>query len=158
VSYAAGDDGDLQKGVEWPSPRFVDNGNGTVLDNLTGLVWLKHATPFGGSRTWATALVDCNTLNSGEQLLSDGSVEGDWRLPNRLELETLLDFSKYEPPNFPFIVVQNHVYWTSTTVATHPDRAWSIDMSDGNVGGGIVWDIKSKTDDTIFVWPVRDRK
>ena len=41
--YAAGDDGALQKGVPWPTPRFTDNGNGTVTDNLTHLIWLKNA-------------------------------------------------------------------------------------------------------------------
>ncbi|MGA9347827.1 MAG: hypothetical protein WBW48_03355 [Anaerolineae bacterium] len=35
-----GEDGELLKGVTWPSPRFTDNGNGTVTDNLTGLIWL----------------------------------------------------------------------------------------------------------------------
>jgi hypothetical protein len=33
-----GQDGDLRKGVSWPSPRFTDNGDGTVTDNLTGLI------------------------------------------------------------------------------------------------------------------------
>jgi len=47
TSYATGDDGDLEKGVAWPDPRFMDNGNGTVTDNLTGLIWLKNANCFG---------------------------------------------------------------------------------------------------------------
>ncbi|MCW9078616.1 MAG: hypothetical protein OQK74_05525, partial [Gammaproteobacteria bacterium] len=34
-SWAPGDDGDLEKGVAWPSPRFTDNLDGTVTDNLT---------------------------------------------------------------------------------------------------------------------------
>ncbi len=42
TSYATGDDGDLQVGVDWPLPRFTDNNNGTVTDNLTGLIWLKN--------------------------------------------------------------------------------------------------------------------
>lgn len=45
-SYTAGDDGDLQKGVAWPTPRFAGNGNGTVTDKLTGLIWLKNAKVF----------------------------------------------------------------------------------------------------------------
>lgn len=55
TSYAAGDDGDLQRGAIWPNPRFTDNGNGTVTDNLTGLIWLKDANCFG-KRFWADAL------------------------------------------------------------------------------------------------------
>ncbi|UCE55232.1 MAG: hypothetical protein JSV31_07260 [Desulfobacterales bacterium] len=42
-SYADCDDGDLEKGIVWPVPRFTDNEDGTVTDNLTGLVWLKNA-------------------------------------------------------------------------------------------------------------------
>ena len=43
TSYATGDDGDLEKGLAWPNPRFTDNEDGTVTDNLTGLIWLKNA-------------------------------------------------------------------------------------------------------------------
>ena len=38
-----GQDGEIQAGVEWPEPRFADYGNGTVMDNLTGLMWAKVA-------------------------------------------------------------------------------------------------------------------
>lgn len=57
TSATAGEDGDLQKGLAWPSPRFTDNGNGTVTDNLTGLIWLKNADCFGfvTTQVWATA-------------------------------------------------------------------------------------------------------
>ena len=87
-----GQDGDLQKGVAWPNPRFTDNSDGTVTDNLTGLIWLKNASCFG-FRAWETALSDANTLNSGECGLSDGTVEGEWRLPNMKELNSLIDCS-----------------------------------------------------------------
>ena len=39
------DDGALQRGVPSPNPRFTDNSNGTIMDNLTGLIWLKNAMP-----------------------------------------------------------------------------------------------------------------
>ena len=55
TSCAAGDDGALKKGVAWPSPRFTDNADGTVSDNLTGLIWLKQAnynnSTFGGANS-----------------------------------------------------------------------------------------------------------
>ena len=58
--YATGDDGDLHKGVAWPTPRFTDNQNGTVTDNLTGLIWMKNASNVDadgfGAKTWADAL------------------------------------------------------------------------------------------------------
>ena len=43
TSYATGDDGDLQVGIELPEPRFYDNQDGTITDALTGLIWLKDA-------------------------------------------------------------------------------------------------------------------
>ena len=76
TSYATGDDGDHEKGVEWQNPRFTDNGDGTVTDNLTGLIWLKDANCFG-TRTWNNALSDSNGLASGSCGLTDGSNAGD---------------------------------------------------------------------------------
>ena len=42
-----GEDGEIQAGTNWPSPRFTDTGDGTVTDNLTGLMWLKDGNCFG---------------------------------------------------------------------------------------------------------------
>lgn len=47
VSYASGDDGNLQKGVAWPTPRFIDIGDGTMADTLTGLIWAKDVSISG---------------------------------------------------------------------------------------------------------------
>ena len=77
TSYATGDDGALQKGVVGPSPRFTDNADGTITDNLTSLVWLKDSDCFG-LQNWFEALADALSLNSGECGLTDGSVAGDW--------------------------------------------------------------------------------
>jgi hypothetical protein len=38
-----GQDGELQTGLAWPAARFVDNGDQTVTDSLTGLIWTKDA-------------------------------------------------------------------------------------------------------------------
>ncbi len=91
TSYATGDDGDLKTGVVWPSPRFTDNSDGTVTDNLTGLIWLQDADAGDGTETWADALSICNSLAAGQQGLSDGSSAGDWRLPTEKELHSLID-------------------------------------------------------------------
>jgi hypothetical protein len=150
TSYATGDDGDLERGVAWPSPRFTDNGNGTVTDSLTGLIWLKDANCFG-TKTWADALNDANTLNSGECGLSDGSVEGDWRLPNRKELHSLVDYSKFNPAlptGHPFSNVQANYYWSSTTDVYYTGFAWNVHMWDGDVHYGY-------EDKSYYVWPVR---
>jgi hypothetical protein len=112
TSYAAGDDGDLEKGVAWPDPRFTDHGDGTVTDNLTGLIWLKNANCFG-RRTWNQALSECNNLANGSCGLTDGSSAGDWRLPNVRELQSLVDYSRYDPAlpaGHPFSNVQSTYY------------------------------------------------
>jgi len=146
-----GQDGDLEKGVAWPNPRFTDNENGTVTDNLTGLIWLKNTNCFG-VRTWADALSDCNALADDGTNLTDGSVAGDWRLPNIKELQSLIDFGQHNPalPNgHPFTGVQPGYYWSSTTYASYTSRAWYVLMGWGDVSAN---DFKSIS---RYVWPVR---
>ena len=91
-----GQDGEYQMGVVCPDPRFTDNGDGTVTDNCTGLIWLKNANCFEPTE-WSVALTDCNDLADGICGLTDGSVVGDWRLPNVKELLSLIDYAN----NFP---------------------------------------------------------
>jgi hypothetical protein len=159
TSYATGDDGDLENGVAWPSPRFTDNGNGTVIDNLTGLVWLKNANCFG-ARTWNQALSDCNGLASGACGLTDASNAGDWRLPNVRELQSLVHYGYYGPavPNTagtgqstdgdPFTNVQSFSYWSSTSLANPSEYTWQVYI--GN--GGVYNNVKTNS---YYVWPVR---
>ncbi|MBT3192199.1 MAG: DUF1566 domain-containing protein [Verrucomicrobia bacterium] len=151
TSYATGDDGDLEPGVASPSPRFTDNSDGTVTDNLTGLIWLKDADAGDGTETWADALTLCNGLANGQQGLTDGSSAGDWRLPTRFELESLLDLSKVSPAlpsGHPFTAVQSSFYWSSTTYAGSTAIAWIVSLSDGDVGFG-------GKGNAYYVWPVR---
>lgn len=150
TSYEDCDDGLLQKGADWPVPRFTDNGNGTVTDNLTGLVWLKDANCFG-TRNWVNALLNINILASGSYGLSDGSQARDWRLPNIAELLSLVDISCYNPvlpaPN-PFYNIQSIYYWSSSTCASITRNAWIVDMGYGSV------ESVDKNHD-LYVWPVR---
>ena len=46
-TFTPGDDGDIGVGVTLPTPRFTDNGDGTITDNLTALMWLKNANCAG---------------------------------------------------------------------------------------------------------------
>ena len=65
--------------------RFWDNGDGTVTDCSTNLIWLKDADCFGG-QTWNDAMASASGLSSGECGLTDGSLVDDWRLAGHLEL------------------------------------------------------------------------
>jgi hypothetical protein len=154
-----GSDGNLQKGVAWPNPRFTDNNNGTVTDNLTGLIWLKNAN-FFGVRNWETALTDCNTLAANGMTLTDGSVAGDWRLPNVKELQSLIDFAYANPAlsnaagtgqwlaGNPFDNVQSIYYWSSTAYAGSTNHAWIVYLDYG---------VANNADkiNNLYVWPVR---
>ncbi len=158
-SYAAGDDGDLERGAPWPTPRFTDNGDGSVTDNLTGLIWLKNANCFG-TRSWTTALNDCDTLADGECGLTDGSSAGDWRLPNSKELYSIINIGFYDPAlsntegagqweeGDPFIRVKSDYYWTSSTHASMENLAFIAHM----ISAGVVNGYKTNS---YYVWPVR---
>jgi hypothetical protein len=163
-SYNLGDDGDLERGVAWPNPRYTDNGNGTVTDRLTGLIWLKDAncSIFNAPRTWSDAInIIVPQLEDGYCGLTDGSNPGDWRLPNRFELESLLKLSCASPAisdpvgtsccelgDCPFNNVQSTRYWSSTTNKVLTAFAWYIHIDDGSV----ISEVKANT---CYVWPVR---
>lgn len=139
----AGQDGSFLAGKAWSSPRFVENPDGTVTDNLTGLIWLKNANctetvggvvKSAGTLTWTNALVWSNNLASGACGLTDNSVAGQWRLPNLNELASLMDASRDNPAlpaGHRFVGVQADVYWTSSTSANDTSLAWFFDLSDG---------------------------
>ncbi|MCX5895208.1 MAG: DUF1566 domain-containing protein, partial [Proteobacteria bacterium] len=78
ISYAAGDDGDLEMGVAWPDTRFTDKVDGTVKDNLTGLVWSKNANLPNGALTWQATLDYVAGMNAGTH---PNFGYTDWRLP-----------------------------------------------------------------------------
>lgn len=148
TSYATGDDGDYEKGVASPSPRFTDNGDGTVTDNLTGLMWAKDAND-NGTMTWADAIDYANDLSLGNA--GCGGAHTDWRLPNVRELQSLVDYGNYNPAlptGHPFTGVVNDTYWSSTTFSGFSDVAWAVSPGLGYVYG------YSKAYN-YYVWPVR---
>ena len=81
----------LQQGASPPcfdnTNRYVDCGNGTVTDTVTGLIWLADADCFG-AQLYANAIDAAAALSNGNCSLSDGSFAGDWRLPTIEEWET----------------------------------------------------------------------
>ncbi len=152
TSYATGDDGDWQQGVVSPEPRFVDNGDGTITDALTGLIWTKSASLGNSAMTWSSGLSYANALGGGMDGLTDGSVAGDWRLPNVRELQSLTDYSNYDPcleNGHPFVSVPVAYYWTSSTDINRPTDAWSVYLRSG-------WGGQLAKSSTAYVWAVRD--
>jgi len=158
-----GQDGEHQKGVAWPNPRFTNNGNGTVTDNLTGLIWLRDANCaiFNAPREWSDTLnIIIPQLEDGYCGLTDGSSAGEWRLPNKRELVSLTHDGYFGPAlsntagtgqwseGDPFTNVQSHIYCSSTTFASSADSAWIVYMYSGYVDG-ISKSVSS------YVWPVR---
>jgi hypothetical protein len=141
-----GQDGELQKGL---ARAYVDNGDGTITDTKTGLMWEKLSDD--GSihdkdniYTWANAFaVKIAGLNAG------GGFAGhtDWRLPNRAELESLLDLGEVNRAVSPAFntgcvasctvtscsCTQSNGLWSSTTYQNSPGSAWFVSFYDGYV-------------------------
>lgn len=150
TSYRSGDDGDLQIGIPWPVPRFDDRGE-AVIDNLTGLMWTKSASAPGPGECspvtrqyWADNFEYIKCLNVNSYL---GYT--DWRMPNRNEFLSLIDFSC----NFPSLPLDNPFVdffsYTplSTSMAPFPDNAWIVRL-DGVIDGYMKVN-------PLFCWPVR---
>jgi hypothetical protein len=81
--------------------RFLDNSDGTVTDCRTGLVWLKNANCYGSYMSWQNAKAFANVLKNGWCELSDGSMRGDWRLP---DIEELIDIGGGDKDNLNAII------------------------------------------------------
>jgi hypothetical protein len=116
--------------------RFIDNGDDTVTDTETGLIWLKDAGKIG-PLNWKDAKKACETIGM--------------RLPTRNELLSLLDFDHCYPPlpeGHPFTSVQSGYYWSSTSGAGNTSGAWSVLVFFGYVG-------TNDKSNTYNVWPVK---
>jgi len=155
-----GRDGENQWGVDWPSPRFMDNGDGTVTDGLTGLTWLKQADCLGGGK-WQSALDQVTAFNADASVFgcSDYTAnDQDWRLPNSVELHSMFDFNRRAPMTPPEVfsifegLTSLNWLWTSTTeVAWGKDRAYIVDPW----WGGISATAKDHNNLSYLAWPVR---
>ena len=123
-------------GTLTPLARWCDNGNGTIRDMTTGLIWLKKADWGGQKRFWEstktvwTAHDQAALLHEGSSLanLSDGSVVGDWRLPTLTEVKALTSgteaVSSSNPRGFTGI---GSAYWSSTADSNIPTTlAWYV--------------------------------
>lgn len=120
-----------------PAETFADNGNGTVTDSDTGLVWQRctagqnndtTCTGTASAHSWQTALNYCNGLNLAGKA---------WRLPSIEELKSILDKGRANPSidTAFFPATQTGRYWTSTTYASFISSAWVVYFG-GAVGSG----------------------
>jgi hypothetical protein len=131
------------------SQNLMDNGDGTVSDHETGLMWQK--SPQQNAMSWADALAYCENLGLAEYT--------DWRMPNAKEQQSILNYSLNNPaidtaffPNFPpNQTYNNQWYWTSTSQHTFPSYARVVNIYYGGMDA-------LDHEGPISVWAVRGRQ
>ena len=150
-SLEPGDDGDVQAGQIWPDQRFVDREEGTIVDNATGLMWLKDAdcaTEIISSALaphQASAFTFINALNNQTiHCANYDDTYSDWRVPSVKEYASLmragltdqtianwLTVPKDQSPGITQSNLVSNPIWTSTTSAENSDYAWIINFDTG---------------------------
>ena len=107
------------------SERYTSDGRGSVTDHRTGLIWQESESP---PMSWEFAVRYPRHLSLAGQI--------DWRLPDIKELESLIDERLVHPsiPKAQFPGIEEDQYWTSTTLANHTSRAWTVDFTFGIAG------------------------
>jgi hypothetical protein len=103
--------------------EYRDNGDGTVSDNVTGLMWQRADD--GELRNWEAALAYCEGLELAGH--------DDWRLPNVRELESIVDRSRYNPSIDPVFACRSSCYWSGNTYASDPDYPYCVGFFNGYV-------------------------
>jgi hypothetical protein len=137
-----GQDGDLLVGAVWPANRFIDNGDQTELDNLTGLIWItanwgnimpsrdlgfdRDGNADDGKVNWQHALDYIKKLNAESYL-----GHNDWRLPNVIELGSLINAGVSNSAEI-FNNVANRSYWSSSTYTSETSKAWVVSSGTGS--------------------------
>ena len=123
-----------------------------VRDNITGLIW-EIKTNDGSIHdrhkkyTWYDSNPETNGGDAGYtnnninteafiQKLNQNIFGGfsDWRMPDRVELISIVDYSKYDPAAFEqfFPEVMSAFYWSSTSYANYIGYAWGAYFSNGD--------------------------
>jgi len=113
---------------------YTDNHDGTVTDNVTGLMW-QQTVPAGTYYTWSQAVAYCPTLNLAGH--------SDWRLPSRIELVSLVDFGVSSGATINatyFPSTPAGYFWSSSPVAGSPSGAWSVAFGGGYTSSDVIAD------------------
>lgn len=113
-----------------PITRYTQ-GAGVVTDHLTGLMWRVGGV--ATANNWKGALQYAATVNADANGLGLGY--SNWRLPNRNELGSIMDYSKNGPAlDAVFSSLGNSSYWTSTPYVDGATHAWYVTLLDGGHG------------------------
>jgi len=119
--------------------HLTDNGDGTINDNQTGLMWQKVSP--STKMSWEDALVYANNF----------SIAGysDWRLPDVKELQSINDITLSNPSVSPvlFTGINTGNFWSSTSLYLTPAKAWDMNTSLGIV----TQRDKTSTDNVLLV-------
>lgn len=152
-SLVDSDDGDIKSGKQWPLQRFVDHKDGTITDQLTGLMWIKDAdcsseiSSGAAAIYWSRALEFTSTLNTNALNAPCTGYDknySDWRIPNINETTSLmraglgnqtianwLNIPENNSPGFSQTNIVAKDVWTSTTSASNPEMAWVANLESG---------------------------
>ena len=105
-----------------PHPASYTPSTDTVRDNVSGLIWQRVPPP---NMSQAAAQAYC------EGLQLDGAC--DWRLPQRIELISIADYTKYDPAidRTVFPATTSSPYWSATPERNAPLRAWYVSFVNG---------------------------
>jgi hypothetical protein len=132
-------------------PRFMNNGDQTVVDNETGLTWIQNgcitfAMSFDEAKVFVEAI---NSANNGEGTFG----RKNWRLPTSKELGTLTTaisgYKFIELSNQGFTNVQACNYWTDGVISSLLSYVWCIDMCQGQL-------VAIPKSNLCYIWPVCD--
>lgn len=126
ISYVSDDDGNSERGYPRTGIRFVDNGDGTITDNATGLMWIQDTTGpgcnNGEGKLWAAAVAWAAALTFAGY--------SDWRLPNINELASIGDYGRSNPSIDPiFTNATTNAFWSSTTKNDDTLRAYYLQFT-----------------------------
>jgi hypothetical protein len=117
-----------------PNPEtYTDNMDGTVTDNVTGLMWQKAVAtgPAGAGLSGFTqpqAVAFCSTLTL--------ATHSDWRLPTIIELTSIVDLGQSSPSiNVTFFPATQGNFWSSSPEFGSPANAWIVYFDNGGAAG-----------------------